>query len=391
MWTGAGMIVWGGFAGSGAINTGGRYDPATDTWAPTSMTNAPSSGFHPTAVWTGSRMIVGGLRGALYDPTTDTWSPTSNINAPGAGLETAVWTGAEMIRWGGSGLGTFINTGARYAPAADSWSPTSTIGAPAARIFHTAVWTGTEMIVWGGRGLGDEEYLSTGGRYTPPSSGGPPPGADAGPDRAVECAGAGWAPVELHGAGTSCGSLTFTWTGPFPEGGGRVQGQDTAVSLPLGQSAITLRVTDTSGRSATDTVVVTVRDTTAPVVTLVADPPSLRPPNLLLVPVQVAGQVIDACDPNPAVALVSVTSSEPDDAPGPGDGNTTGDIAGADLGSPDMDLDLRAERDGNGPGRVYRITYQVVDASGNSTPAFTVVTVPHDERSGPGSHSNPPR
>jgi hypothetical protein len=32
----------------------------------------------------------------------------------------------------------------------DTWVPTSTDGAPSARGNHTAVWTGKEMIVWGG-------------------------------------------------------------------------------------------------------------------------------------------------------------------------------------------------------------------------------------------------
>ena len=32
----------------------------------------------------------------------------------------------------------------------DGWDQRGTTGAPAARIYHTAVWTGTEMIVWGG-------------------------------------------------------------------------------------------------------------------------------------------------------------------------------------------------------------------------------------------------
>jgi hypothetical protein len=66
-----------------------------------------------------------------------------------------------------------------------------------------------------------------------------------------------------------------------------------------------------------------------------------------------------------------------------GDGNTTGDIAGADLGTAGTEVDLRAERNGTGPGRVYQLTYRAVDASGNSTPAFAVVTVPHDQGSGP--------
>ena len=35
---------------------------------------------------------------------------------------------------------------------ADSWTATSTTNAPSARFLHTAVWTGIEMIVWGGSG-----------------------------------------------------------------------------------------------------------------------------------------------------------------------------------------------------------------------------------------------
>ncbi len=74
--------------------------------------------------------------------------------------------------------------------------------------------------------------------------------------------------------------------------------------------------------------------------------------------------VHDACDPSPQVILATVTSSEPDDAPGGGDGNTTNDIQGAILGIPDFDVLLRAERAGNGPGRTYTIRYQARDASG---------------------------
>ena len=65
-------------------------------------------------------------------------------------LHTAVWTGSEMIVWGGVDSGSYLNTGGRYNPGTDSWTATSTTSAPAAPILHTAVWTGSEMIVWGG-------------------------------------------------------------------------------------------------------------------------------------------------------------------------------------------------------------------------------------------------
>ena len=82
--------------------------------------------------------------------TDETWTPTSITNAPAArASHTAVWTGSEMIVWGGNG-GSYFNTGGRYDPSTDSWTAISTVNAPSARNGHTAVWTGNEMIVWGG-------------------------------------------------------------------------------------------------------------------------------------------------------------------------------------------------------------------------------------------------
>ena len=62
-----------------------------------------------------------------------------------------MWTGNEMIIWGGSDAdGSALNTGGRYNPSSDSWTATSTTGAPDGRDYHTAFWTGSEMIIWGG-------------------------------------------------------------------------------------------------------------------------------------------------------------------------------------------------------------------------------------------------
>src|SRR5205823_11329250 len=71
----------------------------------------------------------------------DTWTVTSG--PPDSRRDnTAVWTGSEMIVWGGSG-GVYFNTGGRYNPATDSWTATTNANAPTARALHTAVWTGT--------------------------------------------------------------------------------------------------------------------------------------------------------------------------------------------------------------------------------------------------------
>jgi N-acetylneuraminic acid mutarotase len=187
VWTGNRMIVWGGIRTNVAIfNTGDQYDPVSDTWTPTSTVNAPSGRLDHSAVWTGSRMVIWGgssdgfslvlNSGGRYDPVSDTWTPTSLVNAPqGRNLPTAVWTGSKMIVWGGviPGAPTYVNTGGIYDPALDTWSLTSTPNAPEGRAGHAAVWTGSRMVVWGGRTLAPTgspgRYLNTGGQYNPTS------------------------------------------------------------------------------------------------------------------------------------------------------------------------------------------------------------------------------
>ncbi len=145
-----------------------------DTWTATSTTGVPEAREFHTAVWTGSEIIVWGGQGNLsrlntggrYNPSTDAWTATSTTNAPEVrAVHTAVWTGSEMIVWGGADGTILLNTGGRYNPSADTWTATSTAGAPEGRTAHTAVWTGSRMIVWGG--ATDTSFLNTGGRYDP--------------------------------------------------------------------------------------------------------------------------------------------------------------------------------------------------------------------------------
>ena len=200
IWTGSRMVIWGGtFAGGGGLNgdlnTGGRYDPATDTWEPTALSGAPAArGGHQVA-WTGNQMIVWGGNsannpvnsGGRYDPVADTWLSTSLVDAPTPrGGATAIWTGSQMVIWGGGTAAGQVNTGGRYDPATNSWLPTSTVGAPSPRVGHSAVWSGFWMIIWGG---GD----TTGGRYDP--------GNDE------------WTPTSLTNAPSPRRSHSAVWTG----------------------------------------------------------------------------------------------------------------------------------------------------------------------------------
>jgi N-acetylneuraminic acid mutarotase len=204
VWTGTEMIVWGGFSDPDIwFNTGGRYNPSTDSWTATSTVNAPEARWDHTALWSGSEMIIwGGTNsmnylhtGGRYNPGTDSWTPTGLANVPlGRVGHTAVWTGSEMIIWGGGGQ-TFndTNTGGRYNPTDDSWTATSTVNAPAARISHTAVWTGSEMIVWGGYYYPPGDDWNTGGRYDPASD--------------------GWTPTSTGNAPLAREDHTAVWTG----------------------------------------------------------------------------------------------------------------------------------------------------------------------------------
>jgi N-acetylneuraminic acid mutarotase len=202
IWTGNVMVVWGGFDGSDDLNTGGKYDPITDSWIATSTTNAPASRENHTAVWTGTEMIVWGgadfslfafyNTGGTYDPGTNSWTTTGITNAPdGRDLHTAVWTGSEMIVWGGASENLCCSdTGGRFNPATNSWTAMSPVNTPSLRRSHTAVWTGTEMIIWGGYAA---PIPSMGGRYNPTID--------------------SWTNIGTNGAPSARINHTATWTG----------------------------------------------------------------------------------------------------------------------------------------------------------------------------------
>ena len=212
VWTGTEMIIWGdGNSLTGESMPGARYIPTTNTWAAVTNVGAPSARIGHVAVWTGSEMIIWGggspwmsgeyrNDGARYDPVTDTWRPLSAVGAPadtrGA---TAVWTGTEMLIFGGS-CGAVGNcaSGARYNPATDSWASISSVGAPHGRLAHSAIWTGSRMIVWGGYASGscsDFSYgcSSAGGAYDPVSN--------------------TWEATSLLGAPSGRSGHTAVWTG----------------------------------------------------------------------------------------------------------------------------------------------------------------------------------
>jgi len=175
------MVVWGGTDGI-ELDTGARYDPVADLWglAPVDELDPdrPTPRSNHGAVYTGTEMIIwGGSEasvklddGAIYvpteDPAGDPWLPMNGLGAPSAREgHTVVWTGTVMLIWGGGGAAGFLDDGAAYDPGLDAWTPIGAVDAPSPRWRHTAVWTGTHMIVWGGQG--PTGALDTGAMYDP--------------------------------------------------------------------------------------------------------------------------------------------------------------------------------------------------------------------------------
>jgi len=208
VWSGSKFIVWGGEDVSWVpLNTGGVYDPLTNSWTETNTTDpdTPSprayhhSKFIDTGmfVWGGDDYVSQSLGdGAIYSPSTDSWSPLPSENAPSPRLSGGYeWNGRDLIIWGGYDSWTFptpfFNNGSRYNSSNNLFSPMSENNAPGGRSDIKSVWLDKYFFVWGGY---DGRYPVTGGLYCsclapPPQSTNPSP-----PNGGKGCANS---PVEL--------------------------------------------------------------------------------------------------------------------------------------------------------------------------------------------------
>ncbi len=183
VWTGSKMIVWGGETPGGNTNTGGMLEVAGYKWEATSTSNAPTARRDAKAVWTGTSMVVWGGNngstlntGSVFNPVNNTWTAMTIDNAPSArDRHTMVWTGTKVLVWGGyDGNANSLGDGASYDINTNTWETIPSTGSPpTARFDHSAVWTGTDMIIFGGYGFNGmvQSYLGDGGEYDPASAG----------------------------------------------------------------------------------------------------------------------------------------------------------------------------------------------------------------------------
>lgn len=158
-WTGKAMLVFGGRVAFNCYADGALLDPKIG-W--TAIPAAPSMSCPSYAVWTGDGLYAFSENTCGYFAIkTGTWrnvsckgiSEFSLANRRGA---TALWTGSEVLIWGGQeplGDGTYgrrpqKGDGARYDPKTDQWAPIP--AAKVARSEHGSAWTGSELIVVAG-------------------------------------------------------------------------------------------------------------------------------------------------------------------------------------------------------------------------------------------------
>jgi hypothetical protein len=104
----------------------------------------------------------------------------------------------------------------------------------------------------------------------------------------------------------------------------------------------------------------------------VANPGLLWPPDHKLVPVS----VLDVTDPNGGTVTITVTGvSQDEPVNGLGDGDTSPDATGVGT----TNAAVRAERAGNGDGRVYHISFSATSSSGGSCTGTVTVGVPKSQ------------
>lgn len=198
--------------------------------------------------------------------------------------------------------------------------------------------------------------------------------------------------------GTASFSTTASGTGPFSfvwkQGATVINNGDRGgrVTIVSGSSSSTLTITnvqasdfgtytiETTGSCNTATQSATLSvSTTPPSITLNGQDIELWPPNHSYHTITVGNLVTSATSCDGTVNLNSViidhvTSDEVEN--GNGDGNTLNDIV---IACNRKSVQLRAERDGSGDGRVYTIYFKVTDGSGHSTTVAATVTVPKSQ------------
>ncbi len=320
-----------------------RYDPATDAWF-TTTADDPSEPLAPMpvaqsllagAATDGVIYVVRDTTVHAYDVAANTWSTTAPMPASRLGPGVTAMDGLLYVAGGSTPVGAQLSSVDVYDPSTDSWSTIDPM--PTARHALSLSVSGGKLYAVGGllAGVGSlrtvELYDPVSGHWTPA------------PDMLTDRDSFGTAVVD---------SVLYAI------GGRRAQPTGAAVELSGAVEAFAAAAA-------------------APpeIVAAAATPNVLWPPNHEMIDVTVTVQTAGDTDPAPACRIASIASHEAAD--GTGDGHTEADweVTGS------LTARLRAERSGNGTGRIYTISVVCTDAAGNeSAPATATVQVPRERR-----------
>ena len=164
-WTGRELVVFNGWSPEGTRVAGAAYNPRTDSWRRIPSERRLSA--LAIAVYDGNEIHVLGARrdrAFSFNPANNRWRQLPRMELGTDGL-VAAWTGNRLIASG--------TTMGAYDPPRDLWTTLSS--SPLGhRDEAQAVWTGHELIVWGGLvptpagASTPPNYLNDGAAFSPP-------------------------------------------------------------------------------------------------------------------------------------------------------------------------------------------------------------------------------
>jgi len=175
---------------------------------------------------------------------------------------------------------------------------------------------------------------------------------------------------------TNGSSLEIVWaidgisyqTNTIPSSGGTLTVSNLIFTahFSFGEHLVVVSASNGQNAPASCPTAVTVRDTMPPeIVSIVATPSLLWPPDHRMVPVTLDIEAVDNCDASPSTRISKVISNQPENRFAP-----DWEITGA------HSVNLRAERLGNWGERVYTIFVGATDSAGHATTRMVNITVP---------------
>jgi hypothetical protein len=149
VWTGRKMLIFGRAQPDPpwSVNVAAAYGPGLDAWQLLEPPPGPTGNYEGrySAVWTGKEMLVSGpATFEAFNPVTNQWRRLPRSVVPGG---IVVWTGREMIGWGGGCCGDASSEGAAYNPATNTRRKLARSPlAPEQR--PIGAWTGRELVLF---------------------------------------------------------------------------------------------------------------------------------------------------------------------------------------------------------------------------------------------------